>query len=192
MNKQIIHDRIEILRQILTAQDLTAIIVPSADPHLSEYLPEYWQARLWLSGFTGSVGTLVVTADFAGLWTDGRYFIQAEQELMGTSIQLFRMLDEGVPTCRPKAARSAYETQPPTPLQPMSALRFAAAQAPYESPWLLTVSAIWRRFLRSACNGPQAGDSTLSTLGARLEFSVLCGLSHEDLLPKCILLIRVQ
>lgn len=91
MNKQIIHDRIETLRQTLTAQDLTAIIVPSADPHLSEYLPEYWQARLWLSGFTGSVGTLVVTADFAGLWTDSRYWAHAADQLQDTGISLEKL-----------------------------------------------------------------------------------------------------
>ncbi|MGR3900312.1 aminopeptidase P family protein [Psychrobacter sp. 1176_08] len=91
MTKQIIHDRIETLRQTLTAQDLTAIIVPSADPHLSEYLPEYWQARLWLSGFTGSVGTLVVTADFAGLWTDSRYWVHAADQLQDTGISLEKL-----------------------------------------------------------------------------------------------------
>ena len=91
MNKQSIHDRIDSLRQALVAQDLTAIIVPSADPHLSEYLPEYWQARLWLSGFTGSVGTLVVTADFAGLWTDSRYWVHAADQLEGTGISLEKL-----------------------------------------------------------------------------------------------------
>ena len=91
MNKQAIHNRIESLRQTLAAQDLTAIIVPSADPHLSEYLPEYWQARLWLSGFTGSVGTLVVTADFAGLWTDSRYWVHAAEQLDGTGITLEKL-----------------------------------------------------------------------------------------------------
>lgn len=91
MNKQTIHDRIDTLRQTLAAQDLTAIIVPSADPHLSEYLPEYWQARLWLSGFTGSVGTLVVTADFAGLWTDSRYWVHAAEQLEGTGISLEKL-----------------------------------------------------------------------------------------------------
>lgn len=91
MNKQTIHDRIDTLRQTLAAQDLTAIIVPSADPHLSEYLPEYWQARLWLSGFTGSVGTLVVTADFAGLWTDSRYWVHAADQLQGTGISLEKL-----------------------------------------------------------------------------------------------------
>ncbi|AAZ19821.1 probable metallopeptidase protein [Psychrobacter arcticus 273-4] len=91
MNKQAIHDRIDHLRQTLAAQDLTAIIVPSADPHLSEYLPEYWQARLWLSGFSGSVGTLVVTADFAGLWTDSRYWVHAAEQLDGTGISLEKL-----------------------------------------------------------------------------------------------------
>ena len=91
MTKQLIHDRIETLRQTLIEQDLTAIIVPSADPHLSEYLPEYWQARLWLSGFTGSVGTLVVTADFAGLWTDSRYWVHAADQLQGTGISLEKL-----------------------------------------------------------------------------------------------------
>ena len=91
MNKQDIHDRINSLRQSLAAQDLSAIIVPSADPHLSEYLPEYWQARLWLSGFTGSVGTLVVTADFAGLWTDSRYWVHAAEQLQGTGISLEKL-----------------------------------------------------------------------------------------------------
>ena len=91
MNKQIIQERIDMLRKTLVAQDLTAIIVPSADPHLSEYLPEYWQTRQWLSGFTGSVGTLVVTADFAGLWTDSRYWVHAAEQLEGTGITLEKL-----------------------------------------------------------------------------------------------------
>lgn len=91
MNKQIIQERIDTLRKTLVAQDLTAIIVPSADPHLSEYLPEYWQTRQWLSGFTGSVGTLVVTTDFAGLWTDSRYWVHAAEQLEGTGITLEKL-----------------------------------------------------------------------------------------------------
>lgn len=91
MSKQAIHDHIDSLRQALVKQDLSAIIVPSADPHLSEYLPEYWQARLWLSGFTGSVGTLVVTADFAGLWTDSRYWVHAADQLADTGITLEKL-----------------------------------------------------------------------------------------------------
>ncbi len=91
MSKQAIHDRINSLRDVLAKQDLTAIIVPTADPHLSEYLPEYWQSRRWLTGFTGSVGTLVVTADFAGLWTDSRYWVHAAHELSGTGITLEKL-----------------------------------------------------------------------------------------------------
>ncbi|MFC6380351.1 aminopeptidase P family protein [Psychrobacter glacincola] len=91
MNKKVIRDRIERLRQTLAAQDLTAIIVPTADPHLSEYLPEYWQTREWLSGFTGSAGTLVVSADFAGLWADSRYWVHAADELADTGISLEKL-----------------------------------------------------------------------------------------------------
>ncbi|MFZ4877102.1 aminopeptidase P family protein [Janthinobacterium sp. Mn2066] len=80
--------RLSQLRAAMRAQQIDAYIVPSADPHLSEYLPGRWQGRAWLSGFTGSVGTLVVTQDFAGVWTDGRYWEQAETELAGSGIVL--------------------------------------------------------------------------------------------------------
>ena len=83
--------RIAQLRTAMQAQHLDAYVVPSSDPHLSEYLPGRWQSRVWLSGFTGSVGTLVVTADFAGLWADGRYWAQAEAELAGTGIALMKI-----------------------------------------------------------------------------------------------------
>lgn len=80
--------RIEKLRDALKAQGAHACLVPSADPHLSEYLPERWQARQWLSGFTGSMGTLVVTLDRAAIFADTRYWTQAEAELAGTGIEL--------------------------------------------------------------------------------------------------------
>ncbi|NTZ08966.1 aminopeptidase P family protein [Burkholderia metallica] len=83
--------RLAMLRGAMVRENLAAYLVPSADPHLSEYLPERWQARRWLSGFTGSVGTLVVTADFAGLWVDSRYWVQADAELAGTGVQLMKM-----------------------------------------------------------------------------------------------------
>mgnify|MGYP002347551565 CR=1 FL=1 len=76
---------------------LDAYIVPSADPHLSEYLPEHWQARTWLSGFDGSAGTLLVTANFAGLWTDSRYWEQAQAQLKGSDIALMQQGQDGVP-----------------------------------------------------------------------------------------------
>lgn len=90
--------RITRLRQAMRGRGLDAYIVPSADPHLSEYLPERWQARQWLSGFTGSVATLVVTADFAGLWVDSRYWVQAEAQLAGTCVQLMKIGMASVPS----------------------------------------------------------------------------------------------
>ncbi|MFM0022644.1 aminopeptidase P family protein [Paraburkholderia azotifigens] len=86
-----IPERIAQLRSAMKQAGLAAWLVPSADPHLSEYLPGRWQGREWLSGFTGSVGTLVVTADFAGLWVDSRYWVQAEAQLAATGIQLMKM-----------------------------------------------------------------------------------------------------
>jgi len=90
-----IPDRIASLRQAMRRLKLDACIVPSADPHLSEYLPQYWQGRRWLSGFTGSVATLVVTADFAGLWVDSRYWVQAEKQLAGSGIALMKLAVQG-------------------------------------------------------------------------------------------------
>src|SRR5258706_16484276 len=84
--------RIDKARDALKRHGLAAVLVPSSDPHLSEYLPEHWQGRQWLSGFTGSVGTLVVTADFAGVWVDSRYWTQAEAQLAGTGIALMKMM----------------------------------------------------------------------------------------------------
>ena len=86
-----IRARIQALRQAMSQQHIDAYVVPSADPHLSEYLPGRWQGREWLSGFNGSVGTLIVTADFAGLWADGRYWAQAEAQLAGTGIALMKI-----------------------------------------------------------------------------------------------------
>lgn len=91
MSKSVIQERISQLRQVLKNNDISALIIPSADPHLSEYLPEYWQGRQWLSGFTGSVGTLVVTDDFAGLWADSRYWVQAAAQLEDTGITLQKL-----------------------------------------------------------------------------------------------------
>ncbi|UDF34680.1 UNVERIFIED_ORG: aminopeptidase P family protein [Shinella sp. XGS7] len=83
--------RIERVRDALRAQGAHAALVPSADPHLSEYLPERWQGREWLSGFTGSMGTLVVTLERAALFADSRYWSQAERELTGTGIELVKI-----------------------------------------------------------------------------------------------------
>lgn len=83
--------RLARLREAMARAGLAAYVVPSSDPHLSEYLPERWQARRWLSGFTGSAGTLVVTADCAGVWADSRYWVQAQAQLAGTGIDLMKM-----------------------------------------------------------------------------------------------------
>jgi Xaa-Pro aminopeptidase len=79
------------LREELQRLGVYALLVPSADPHLSEYLPERWQARQWLSGFTGSMGTLVVTVDQAAVFADSRYWVQAEAELAGSGIELVKI-----------------------------------------------------------------------------------------------------
>ncbi len=83
--------RIEHVRDALKAQGLDAVLVPSSDPHLSEYLPQRWQARAWLSGFTGSMATLVVTLDRAALFADSRYWTQAEAQLAGSGIDLVKI-----------------------------------------------------------------------------------------------------
>ncbi|UNU74024.1 aminopeptidase P family protein [Moraxella nasovis] len=90
-------DRLHQLRDVMKLHGIDAIIIPSNDPHMSEYLPEYYQGRAWLSGFTGSVGTLVVTQNFAGVWTDSRYWVQAPKQLKGTGIDLMKM-EQGKPS----------------------------------------------------------------------------------------------
>jgi Xaa-Pro aminopeptidase len=84
-------NRIAALREAMKRERIYALLVPSSDPHLSEYLPERWKSREWLSGFTGSMGTLVVTLDHAFLFADSRYWQQAERELAGTGITLFKI-----------------------------------------------------------------------------------------------------
>ena len=83
--------RITQLREVMAREGVQALLVPSADPHLSEYLPGRWQGRQWLSGFTGSMATLVVAADRAVLFADSRYWVQAEAELAGTGIELIKI-----------------------------------------------------------------------------------------------------
>jgi len=84
-------EKLNLLRDLMKKNRIDAYIIPSSDPHISEYLPDYWKSRSWLSGFTGSAGTVVVTYKKAALWTDSRYFLQAEKELAGSGIDLCKM-----------------------------------------------------------------------------------------------------
>ena len=83
--------RLSAMRKFMEEKNLDAFIIPSTDAHLSEYPPMFWESRKWISGFTGSAGTAVVTKEKAGVWTDSRYFLQAAEELNGTGFDLFRM-----------------------------------------------------------------------------------------------------
>lgn len=89
--------KLQLLREAMRAENICACIIPSTDPHIGEYIPSHWATRQWISGFSGSAGTLVVTLDKAGLWTDSRYFIQAENQLKNTGIDLFKMGLESTP-----------------------------------------------------------------------------------------------
>ena len=93
-----INDRIAKLRSVMKERGIYAYIIPSADYHQSEYVGEFFKGRQFISGFTGSAGTVVITEEKAILWTDGRYFLQAEKELDGTCVELYKMGQENVPT----------------------------------------------------------------------------------------------
>lgn len=93
-----IQERLNKLREIMKAQDLSAFIFPSTDPHQGEYIPDHWKGREWISGFDGSAGTAVVTLKSAALWTDSRYFIAAEEQLKGTDYVLMKERIEGTPS----------------------------------------------------------------------------------------------
>lgn len=90
-------ERISALQTLMRAHGMDAYIIPTTDPHMSEYVAPRWQARSWVSGFAGSAGTLVVLPETAGLWTDPRYHIRANQELQGSGIELFKLGLPGVP-----------------------------------------------------------------------------------------------
>lgn len=92
-----IQERLKSLRELMIRDNLDAYVVYSQDPHGSEYVADYWRSRAWISGFSGSAGTFVITREEAGIWTDFRYFIQAEQELEGSGITLYRSGLTGVP-----------------------------------------------------------------------------------------------
>lgn len=93
-----IPERIAALREAMKQHKIDAYIIPTSDPHMSEYPADCWKYREWISGFTGSAGTIIITADKAGLWTDSRYFLQASTQLEGTGIELFKMMLPETPT----------------------------------------------------------------------------------------------
>ncbi|MEG0051558.1 MAG: aminopeptidase P family protein [Terrisporobacter sp.] len=93
-----VNDRIAKLRSVMKEKGIFAYVIPSADYHQSEYVGEFFKGRQYISGFTGSAGTVVITQEKAILWTDGRYFLQADKELAGTCVELYKMGEENVPT----------------------------------------------------------------------------------------------
>ncbi len=97
MDKQEISQRVEALRRAMKKEGVDAVIIPDTDPHLSEYPADHWKVRDWITGFTGSAGTAVVTAEKAGLWTDFRYFLEAGEVLEGTPFALMKKGEPGVP-----------------------------------------------------------------------------------------------
>ncbi|MGE8546263.1 MAG: aminopeptidase P family protein [Alcaligenes sp.] len=133
--------RLQALREQMTFQALQASIWPTSDPHLSEYLPDRWQSRAWLSGFSGSAGLLVVTQDWAGLWTDSRYWEQAAKELEGSGIVLMRAGEPDVPEPAawlaghlPAQSRVALDSQSIS-MQGLAAWQDAAREQKYD--WAL-------------------------------------------------------
>ena len=111
MENKVIRGRLGNLRQAMQQAGVDFYMIPTADYHNSEYVSEFFKVREYFCGFTGSNGTLVVWKDGAGLWTDGRYFIQAENELEGTGVELFRMMNEGVPTIEEFLKKEMLEGQ---------------------------------------------------------------------------------
>ena len=111
MENKVIQNRLVLLREEMRSAGVDFYLLPTADFHNSEYVHAFFKAREYFSGFTGSNGTMVVWQEGAGLWTDGRYFVQAERELEGTGIELYKMLQEGVPTIKEFLTREMKEGQ---------------------------------------------------------------------------------
>ena len=93
-----VKERLEVLRILMKEKGVDAYLVPTDDFHGSEYVGDYFKCRKYITGFTGSAGTALIMQDMAGLWTDGRYFIQAADQLKGSTIELFKSGEPGVPT----------------------------------------------------------------------------------------------
>ncbi len=106
-----VNERISQLREIMKREQIDFYVVPTADFHSSEYVSDYFKVRKFLSGFTGSAGTLVISQKEAGLWTDGRYFVQAAKQIADTEVVLYKMGEEGVPTIEDYLAKEISENQ---------------------------------------------------------------------------------
>ena len=92
-----INERLAAMRKLMTANHLDAYIIPSSDPHQSEYPAPFWKSRVWISGFTGSMGYVTITQNKANVWTDGRYFLQCEMEIKDSEFELSKQLMQGAP-----------------------------------------------------------------------------------------------
>ncbi len=127
--------KVAALRKLMKQNKIDAYYIPSADPHMSEYLPDCWKDRDWLSGFTGSAGELVIGARKAGLWTDGRYFLQASNELKGSGIDLMKMGEAGTPSMAAWVGEKLKKGQAmgvdPTVISVAAAEQFESALAPH-------------------------------------------------------------
>ena len=127
-------DKVAALRKLMKSNKIHMYYVPSADPHQSEYLPEAWKLRAWLSGFTGSAGELLVGARKAGLWTDGRYYLQAGNELAGSGITLMKMGEPATPSMEDFVKSELRKGQvlgmDPSTVSAAAARRFEEALAP--------------------------------------------------------------
>lgn len=93
-----VNEKLSAVRALMKEHSIAALIIPGADPHMSEYFSEHWATVTFISGFTGEAGTLVITEEMAGLWTDGRYYIQAANELSGSEVELFRASEPETPS----------------------------------------------------------------------------------------------
>ena len=107
----VIPARLEALRALMKETGIDAYLIPTDDFHASEYVGDYFKCRKYMTGFTGSAGTAVVMQDMAGLWTDGRYFIQAEQQLEGSTVTLFKIGEPEVPSVHEFLRKNLKEGQ---------------------------------------------------------------------------------
>ena len=104
-----VNERIQALRAMMKERGIDAYLVPTSDFHESEYVGSHFECRKFITGFTGSAGAAVITLKEAGLWTDGRYFVQAGKQLKGSEVKLFKMGQEGVPTIEEYLAENMPE-----------------------------------------------------------------------------------